>query len=339
MTLFSGAETWTLCFLYSGSCFFLVFWVSFFPCVPLVSQVVPLQAMQYQGLLRLLLPFSHHFPPCISLCLHRDTLSSWSHVFTQWRVLKNSDFFFSNTCPSSLAISQVSSCSSAIPGLPSPPLSSRSLEQLFHASWSVVHIPSHCTVLCTHSAQFLWTWQSLYTQFHCAHDVAPVLPFVSCVPGVMLVCWPGAPMAGPGCPLHKHIVGAVCEQCLPVLLKGPWHTWPDLPVAVQSILAVCFEIFQERQNVICSVWQWDFLALRSSQNRGDLHVFLSPLWCQIPCLYLAFHFLPSARMPLAVPGYIQPFGIHAGILVRLVATCLFSTCYEDLGIGWGWSLG
>lgn len=48
--------------------------VSFFPCVPLVSQFVPLQAMHKQGLLHLLLPFSHRFPLCISLGSHRNTL-------------------------------------------------------------------------------------------------------------------------------------------------------------------------------------------------------------------------------------------------------------------------
>lgn len=306
-------------------------WVSFFPCVPLVSHFVPLQAMHYWGLLHFLLPFSHHFPPCISLCLHRDTLSSWSCVFTQWRVLKNSDFFFSNTCPSSLAISQASSCSSAISGLPSPPLSSRSLEQLFHpnsASWSAGHTPSPVLLdlaELVHSVSF-YPW--------CG--TSPALCELCSRSNPGLLAW--SPYGRPRLPTSQ-THHAACEQCLLVLLKGSWHTWPDLPVAVQSILAVCFEIVQERQNVICSVWQWDFSTLPSSQSRGDLHVFLSPLWCQIPCLYLAFRLLPSTRMPLAVPGYIQAFGIHAGILVRLVTTRLFSTCYKDLGIGWGWGLG
>lgn len=44
-------------------------------------------------------------------------------------------------------------------------------------------------------------------------------------------------MAGPGCPAHKRTVGTVCEQCLPVLLKGSWHAWPDSCVAVQSTFA------------------------------------------------------------------------------------------------------
>lgn len=49
-------------------------------------------------------------------------------------------------------------------------------------------------VLCTYPAtESVWTWQSLYTQFHFICDVAPVLPFVSCVPGVMLLCWPRLP--------------------------------------------------------------------------------------------------------------------------------------------------
>lgn len=84
-------------------------------------------------------------------------------------------------------------------------------------------------------------------------------------------------MAGPGCPPHKHTIVTACEQCLPVLLKGSWHAWPGLQVAVESVFAVFFEIFQEGQDEICWVWQRDFSALPSAQNKGDVHVFLSPL--------------------------------------------------------------
>lgn len=123
-----------------------------------------------------------------------------------------------------------------------------------------------------------------------------------------------------------------------MLLKGSWHAWPGFQVVVESIFAVSFKSFREGQNEICLVWQRTLSALPSAWGRGEVHVFLSPLGCRIPCLYLACRLRPSARVPLAVPGYIQPLGMCVGILTRVVATPP-STCYEDLRMGWGEGLG
>lgn len=94
-------------------------------------------------------------------------------------------------------------------------------------------------------------------------------------------------------------------------------------------------MFREGQNEICWVWQQLVSALHFGQGRGEIHVFLSPLGYRIPCLFLARRLHPSARMPLAVPGYIEPLSMHMGILVRVMATpSSFSTCYKDVdGVG------
>lgn len=148
MALFSGAEKWTLCFLSSGSCFFLVFSESHsFPVSPRS-------------------PNLSHSNPCTirdsytCFCLspttslpaspmaYTDTLSSWSHAFTQ-RLGQGAHgqwLLFQPGLSKEPGHLPGSSCSSASPGLPSPPLPSRSLEQLFppnSVSWNSVHIPSH----------------------------------------------------------------------------------------------------------------------------------------------------------------------------------------------------
>lgn len=149
MTLFSGAEKWILCFLSGGTCFFLVFSEShLFPVSlwsPSLSHSKPCTIRGSYSCFCLSPTSSLRVSPCTytetrcPLC-HLPSPSVWG------RVLKDSGSFFSHTCPRSLAISQASSCSSASPGLPSPLLPSRSLEQLFppgSASWGAVHIPSH----------------------------------------------------------------------------------------------------------------------------------------------------------------------------------------------------
>jgi len=63
-------------------------------------------------------------------------------------------------------------------------------------------------------------------------------------------------------------------------------------------------------------------------------IFISP-WLPNSMSLFGLMSLPLCKGPLPVPGYIQPFGMHAKILVRLVPTPSFSTCYQDLGTGWG----
>lgn len=135
------------------------------------------------------------------------------------------------------------------------------------SSLSVLQAVGH-GVLCSYPASDC-TW--IYTQLHFTCDVVPVLPFGSHVPGVTLTAGLiGAPAA---ChPPHERTAGNASEQCLPVLLKGSWHAWPDLRVAVESIFAVCLETFHWG-------WWWALSAFSSAQGRGEVHVFLSALGC------------------------------------------------------------
>lgn len=122
-----------------------------------------------------------------------------------------------------------------------------------------------------------------YTQFHFTCGVAPVFPFGTHVPGVMLTLLAGGPRGTPAAgrcqPPHKCTAGNMCKQCLPGLLKGSSRACPELHVVVESVFAVSFEIFWEGQDELCWAWWQALSALPSAQGRGEVHVFLSPLGC------------------------------------------------------------
>lgn len=130
----------------------------------------------------MLLPFSHHFPPCFSLDLHRHAvllvtcLHPASGAGCSWTVAPFPAMPVQGAWPSP-RFCHVHLPAQGCPHLPCPPgaLNNSSLPTVAPG------------ILCTYPAtEFVCTWQSLHTQFHFTCDVAPALPCVSCVPEVML---------------------------------------------------------------------------------------------------------------------------------------------------------
>lgn len=243
---------------------FSFLWVSFFPCVPLVSQFVPLQAMHNQGFLHLLLPFSHHFPPCFSLDLHRHTvllvtcLHPVSGAGYPWIVAP----FPAMPLP----------CFVMFICQPRAVLTFLALQE----PWTI--LPSQQWLLgCTCPAtESVWTWQSLYTQFHFTCDVALVLPSVSYVPEIMLALLVWSPYSRSRLPTtqthHRHCMWAVPAS------------------AAKGLLACLAWLASSSWVCICRVF-WNLSGRAGWNLLGLAARLLSPSFCSeqgwCPCIFIS----------------------------------------------------